>query len=118
MSRRTLRSLRHATVLIGFVAASLLAAAPARADVPEGWSDPEPVPPLEALLILAGIPILLIVAITAAVYVPALVRGERVSPGSSPQEHQWFGGPREGSRQLESGGGSSTADTGGASGRW
>lgn len=118
VSYRTLRSVRRATVLVGLAMASLLAASPAGADVPEGWSDPDPVPQLEALLVLAGIPVLLIVAITAAVYVPALVRGERVVPGASAGETQWFGGPREGTRQLESGDGADTGDTGGASGRW
>ncbi len=86
VSQRTLRSVRRASVLFAFAATSLLAASPAGADVPEGWSDPDPVPPLEALLVLAGIPVLLIVAITAAVYVPALVRGERVVPGAAARE--------------------------------
>lgn len=118
MTPRTLTSVRRATLLVAATTASLLAASPARADVPEGWSDPDPVPPLEALLILAGIPVLLIVLIAAAVYVPALVRGERVTPGTPQLESQWFGGPREGSAQLESGHVPDATDTGGASGRW
>jgi hypothetical protein len=99
------------------VAAPVLAAAPAHADVPEGWSDPEPVSVLEALLILGGIPLALFVGITIAVYVPSLVRGERLSPGSSAVESQWFGGPSKDARELESSSPDSS-DTGGASGRW
>ena len=44
----------------------MLVAAPARADVPEGWSDPEPVDTLHALLVLVGIPLLLFVLIALA----------------------------------------------------
>ena len=101
---------------------SVLSAGPAAADVPEGWSDPAPVPVLEALLILAGIPLLLIVLITGAVYVPALVRGERVKPNAPEIEDQWFGGPRGGTRELETAGDdaerAAPGDTGGAGGRW
>lgn len=118
VSNKSLRSVRRATALTALAATSLLMASPASADVPEGWSDPDPVPQLEALLVLAGIPALLFLAIAAAVYVPALVRGERVVPGATTQEHQWFGGPREGTKRLESGEGSDSGDTGGASGRW
>lgn len=98
----------------------MLLAGPASA-VPEGWSEPEPVPVLEALLILAGIPLLLMVVISAAVYVPAMVRGERVAPNAPEIENQWFGGPRSGTRELESSGereGATAGETGGAGGRW
>ena len=60
--------------------------------------------------------------IAAAVYVPAMVRGERVAPGAAPVTDQWFGGPRGGARELESGSGRARAgaqsETGGAGGRW
>jgi hypothetical protein len=101
---------------------SLLVAGPASAKVPEGWSDPEQIPMQQVLLILVALPLLLIALITAAVYVPALVRGERVAPGVAPVEDQWFGGPRGGTRELESGAGrderAAEEDTGGAGGRW
>jgi hypothetical protein len=90
--------------------------APAHADVPEGWSDPAEVDALQALLLLAGVPILLFVVITLAVYLPALARGEKVRPGASPVEDQWFGGPRPGSRELPSG--AEARETGGARGSW
>jgi hypothetical protein len=53
-------------------------------DVPLGWSDPDDVAPLEFLLILAGLPLLLFVAIALMVYVPSLVRGEPLRPGYHP----------------------------------
>jgi hypothetical protein len=110
---------RRAAVLTFAVAAPVLVAAPARAEVPEGWSDPEPVDKLHALLVLVGIPLLLFLLIAIAVYVPALIRGERVTPGAPAIESQWFGGPRRGTHELESRAASADAsDTGGASGRW
>jgi len=118
-----LRKLARRSALVTIaVTTTLLVAVPAHADVPEGWSDPEPVDPLHALLILAGIPLLLFVVITAAVYVPSLMRGERVAPGTHALESHWFGGPRKGTHELESGKDSAdtgeTGETGGASGRW
>ena len=122
MTSRTLTRVRRSAVLTTAAGLSLLVAGPASAEVPEGWSDPQPIPVLEALLILAGIPLLLIVLISAAVYVPAMVRGERVAPGAAPVEDQWFGGPRGGARELESGSGrgepAAQGETGGAGGRW
>jgi hypothetical protein len=108
---------RRTSVVLVTGAVVVAAAGPAGADVPEGWSDPEPVSALHALLVLAGIPILLFVLITLAVVVPGLVKGERFTPGGQATEDQWFGGPRKGTAEL------SAPDTeeskaGGASGRW
>jgi hypothetical protein len=86
-------------------------------DVPIGWSDPKDVNMVHALLVLAGIPLLLFIGITVAVYVPSLVRGERIAPGQPPVENQWLGGPRTGTAELK-GPESEDADAGGASGRW
>ena len=52
-----------------------------------------------------------------AVYLPSLVRGERIAPGQPPVENQWLGGPRTGTAELK-GPESEDADAGGASGRW
>lgn len=118
----TLTRVRRSAVLTTATGLTMLVAGPASAEVPEGWSDPQQVPMLEALLILAGIPLLLIVLISAAVYLPAMVRGERVAPGAAPVTDQWFGGPRGGARELESGSGrretAAESETGGAGGRW
>lgn len=93
-----------------------LLAAPAHADAAEGWSNPDNVNMLHALLLLGGVPVLLFVLIILAVYVPALVRGEDVSPTGGAVESQWIGGPRHakelGSADTES------SETGGAHGSW
>ncbi len=94
-----------------------LLAAPAHADVAEGWSNPADVDALHALLLLAGVPLLLFVLIGLAVYIPALVRGEDVSPtGSGTVESQWIGGPRQ-AKELASGD-TESSETGGAHGSW
>ena len=87
-------------------------------DTPIGWSEnPQDVNTVEALLLLGGVPLLLFLAITVAVYVPSLVRGEPITPGAPAVENQWMGGPRAGTAQLSSANSEET-DTGGASGRW
>jgi len=93
------------------------AAGPAGADVPEGWSDPAPVSPLHAVLLLVGVPLLLFVLITIAVVVPGLVRGERFTPGGHATEDQWFGGPRKGTAELPAPD-TEESKAGGASARW
>lgn len=86
-------------------------------DVPVGWSDPDDVNMFHAVLLLGGVPLLLFLAITVAVYVPSLVRGERIVPGQPPVENQWLGGPRTGTAELK-GPEAEDTDAGGASGRW
>ena len=86
-------------------------------DVPVGWSEPDDVNMVHALLLLVGVPLLLFILITVAVYLPSLVRGERIAPGQPPVENQWLGGPRTGTAELK-GPESEDADAGGASGRW
>lgn len=95
----------------------VLLAAPAHADAADGWGTPEDVDALQALLLLAGIPLLLFVLIGLAVYVPAMVRGEDVSPTGGGAEDQWLGGPRSGARELASGE-PEPSETGGARGSW
>ena len=107
---------RTAAVAAG-VALTAGVAAPASADVPEGWSNPDPVSALHALLLLGGVPLLLFVLIATAVYLPALIRGERVNPNGVAADNQWFGGPRQGTAEL-AGPDSDESKAGGASGRW
>jgi len=100
------------------VSATVLLAAPAIADVPQGWSsNPVDVNPLYALLVLGGIPVLLFALIVASVYGRSLARGERVVPGAVPMVDQWLGGPRRGTAQLAGPDGDDSA-AGGAHGRW
>ncbi len=98
------------------IAASALAAV-IPLDVPVGWSEPKDVNMVEAVLLLGALPLLLMILITVAVYVPSLVRGDRIAPGQPPVENQWLGGPRTGTAELK-GPESEDADAGGASGRW
>ena len=98
-------------------AASLVLAAPASADVPELWDDPDKVDKLHAILLLGGVPLLLFVVIAFLVYAPSVIRGEKILPGHAAMENQWLGGPRTGTAELK-GLESEDADAGGASGRW
>jgi len=107
---------RRTTVVLTAMGTVLAVAGPASAEVPEGWSNPEPVSPLQAVLVLVGIPLLLMVVISLLVYLPALVRGERVAPGGT-RENQWFGGPRKGTSELAAPD-TEESKAGGASGRW
>jgi hypothetical protein len=88
-------------------------------DVPVGWGGDQDtdVNMVHALLWLGGVPLLAFILITVAVYVPSLVRGERIAPGQPPVENQWLGGPRTGTAELK-GPESADAEAGGASGRW
>ncbi len=94
-------------------------ASSASAEPSEGWPEADPIDKLDALLLLGGIPLLLLVAITVAVYVPALMRGERIAPGAPSVENQWLGGPRKSAGELAAPDtDSTTSEAGGASGRW
>ena len=97
----------------------LAGAGAAHADTPEFWGgDPaDPVDPWHAVLVLAGIPLLLFVVITLLVVVPGIVKGERFTPGGQATADQWFGGPRSGTAELPAPD-SDDSKAGGASGRW
>jgi hypothetical protein len=86
-------------------------------DVPVGWEEAPDVNMVHAVLLLGGIPLLLFIGITIAVYVPSLVRGERIAPGQPAVEDQWLGGPRTGTAELQARE-NEDAGAGGASGRW
>lgn len=98
-------------------AASLVLAAPASAEVPEGWDSPAPIDGLEALLLLGGVPLLLFVVIGFLVYAPSIIRGERIAPGQPVTENQWLGGPRRNAGELAAPD-NDDSQAGGASGRW
>ena len=109
--------IRRIAVVVAASAAILGLAGPASADVPEGWAQPYHVSGLHTLLILVGIPALLFVLITLAVYLPSLLRGDRIKPGGPTVENQWFGGPRKGTSELAAPD-TEESKAGGASGRW
>jgi len=96
---------------------SVALAAPVAAEVPEGWPTPPAIDRLGSILLLVGLPLLLALVIGLAVYLPAIVRGERVAPGAPEREDQWLGGPRKAAGEL-AGPDSEHSQAGGASGRW
>lgn len=114
--RHTSRWSGRAAVLVSATALTLLAA-PANADVPEGWAQVSDVDDLEALALLVGAPLLLFVLIALAVYLPAMVRGEKLLPDHSAGEGVWIGGPRQGVAELPAAD-NEDSRAGGASGQW
>jgi hypothetical protein len=108
---------RRTSVVVLAGALVLAVAGPAGADVPEGWSNPDPVDPMHTILVLVGIPLLLFVVITALVVLPGVFKGERFTPGGQATEDQWFGGPRQGTAELPAPD-TDESKAGGASGRW
>lgn len=108
---------RRTAVVLAASAAVMGVAGPASADVPEGWAQPYHVSGLHTLLVFVGIPVLLFLLITLAVYLPSMLRGERVKPGAPAVEDQWFGGPRKGTSEL-AGPDTDESKAGGASGSW
>ncbi|GAB2986916.1 hypothetical protein [Nocardioides montaniterrae] len=116
--RRTAAALTLATLLgVAFVAAG----GSASADTPVpggGWEAKPPVNDAHAYLLFVGIPVLVLLVISALVFAPAIVRGESIRPGSTPApEGQWIGGPRKAAGELAE---PDTADSaaGGAGGTW
>lgn len=117
-SARVRRTVRATALAVG--AALALLAAPAHADVPEGWggqTEHSSLDVLHALGIFVGAPLLLFALIALAVYLPAMVRGEKLLPDHSAGEAQWIGGPRQGVAELPAPDGADSR-AGGASGRW
>ena len=118
MTTKLARRARRTVVLLLGVALVVAVGGPASADVPEGWGDGvEAVDPWHALLVLAGIPILLFLVITALVVIPGVIKGERFTPGGQATEDQWFGGPSKGTTALPAPD-NDESKAGGASGRW
>jgi hypothetical protein len=117
MTSAVRRATRAATFAAGtgLIASSVLLAGPADAGVPEGWSNPEEVDNLHALLLLGGVPLLLFVLIALAVYLPSFARSVATpEPGAG---NEWIGGPRRTVDEL-AGPDSEASKAGGASGRW
>ncbi len=116
---------RRAAVLAGAPLLALLSA-PAHADVPEGWGGETSTSTLDflpALGVFLGAPLLLFVLIGLAVYLPAMVRGDKLLPdhtsraGDQLPEGQWIGGPRQGVAELPGPDGDDSR-AGGARGSW
>jgi hypothetical protein len=117
MTHAVRRAARAATIAagLGVIASTVLLAGSANAAVPDGWSDPDDVDGLHALALLAGVPLLLFVLITLAVYLPSFAKSVGTpEPGAG---NEWIGGPRRTVDEL-AGPDSEASKAGGASGRW
>jgi len=112
-STSLLRSCARAAVLAA-ASGALLLSAPAGADVPEGWSDPDPIGTGHGLMILLVWPLVIVVVLVGLSLLPSLLRGEKFTHTSGTGE-QWLGGPTQGSAELE---GKQDAAAGGASGTY
>jgi hypothetical protein len=114
---RTTARVAAATLSASLAVGLVLAAAPAMADVPDGWPEPPSIPLLDGLFVYLFAPLGLFVVVALLVLAPSLARGER--PGvraDQPGDDQWFGGRRGGPDALESG--TPAKESGGASGSW
>ncbi|WP_141014119.1 hypothetical protein [Nocardioides sambongensis] len=115
---------RCATTALSFatlVGVSLLLAGPASADTPMpkpgGWEEKPPVDTVEWLLLFVGIPLLMMLVITALIVGPALARGETLNPAKREPDTQWIGGPRKSAGELAGPDGEGSK-AGGAGGSW
>jgi hypothetical protein len=117
MTHAARRVARAATIAagLGVIASTVLLAGSANAAVPDGWSNPEEVDNLQALLLLAGVPALLFLLIALAVYLPSFAKSVATpEPGAG---NEWIGGPRRSVDELAAPD-SDASKAGGASGRW
>lgn len=117
------RAVTVAAATACLVAAAMVLAGPASAKVPVGWGTQEPVDKAYVLGVLVGGPVLLFLLVVAFVYLPSLVRGERVAPGATGPEDQWLGGRRSASEiafipAVASRENATAIEDGGASARW
>lgn len=118
MTRTAVRRLAAAVPLAGAVGLLTVATAgPASADTPEGWPDEPAIDMLEALLLFGGLPLLVLIIITALIMGPSLARGEGLPGADETPEDQWLGGPRKAAGELAAPD-SEGSKAGGASGSW
>ena len=99
------------------MAGSVALAGPASADVAEGWAPVEHVDPWQAVLLFVGIPLAVVLFITAIYVLPPLLRGEPIAPGGRPVQDRWIGGPSKGTAALAAPD-DEHSQAGGASGHW
>ncbi len=116
-SRRAARAARLSFALTLPLALLLGSAGPGSAAVPQGWSDPEPVSAMDFLGVVVAAPLALALVIALLTYLPSMVRGQGLTPGSSGEKDQWFGGPTHGTAEL-AGPDDEGSEAGGAGARW
>jgi hypothetical protein len=110
------RASRVAVVALGLAVGTI--AAPAFADAPSTWENPNNKPAIDTLIYLLGVPLLVFIVVWVLVYLPSMMRRQSSSPAVAFQERsEWFGGPRAGVDATTE----STSDTnekGGAGAGW
>lgn len=83
-----------------------------------GWASKPNVNDLHAWLFFVGVPVLVLLVISALVLAPALARGEKLFYAGDPEpEGQWLGGPRKAVGELAEPD-TETSAAGGAGGTW
>jgi hypothetical protein len=99
--RRSAAVLALATVL-GTALVASGGAALADTPIPGGGWEPKPqVNDLHAWLLFVGVPVLVLLIISAMILAPALARGEKLFYSGEPEpEGQWLGGPRKAVGEL------------------
>ena len=86
---------------------------------PETWEEPPGEPLLQTLGFLIGVPLLVIVAVWIAVYLPSMMRSQSSEPALAFQErNEWFGGPRKGLESSTTPPSDDSGPKGGASAQW
>ncbi|HJQ04049.1 MAG TPA: hypothetical protein VJ872_01265 [Nocardioides sp.] len=114
-------AVRRSAAVIALTAALVASGDVAFADTPipgGGWQSKPNVNDLHAWLTFVGIPVLVLLVISALVLAPALARGEKLFySGDAEPEGQWLGGPRKAVGELAE---PDTEDSaaGGAGGTW
>lgn len=112
--RAALRLFAFAATSAAVLGSTQIASASARED---GAQPGTPISLVEALLWLAGVPMLLFVLIVLLVSAPSMAKGPRYRPGvgwwAAPV---WFNGPQDADSAVRSA--TATVDGGGASARW
>lgn len=102
-----------------FGVAFVAAGGSASADTPvpgNGWEAKPPVNDVHAWLLFVGIPVLVLLVISALVLAPSIARGESIRPGTQ-DPGQWIGGPRKAAGELAEPDTEGSA-AGGAGGTW
>ncbi len=120
MTRATQTAARLVTASVLLWLTTVLVAGAAAAEPAEGWPENPPVDLLNALLLVGGVTLAVILTITVLVVGPGLARGEGLAPGVAPVEDQWLGGPRRSAGELAAPGTQDPQEShvGGAGARW
>ena len=91
----TSRHVVHAALWLVVALGSL--AVPAHAAPPDTWPEADNGSLLDNLLVLVGVPLVVILAVTLLVYLPSMMRRQSSQPALAFRDRpEWFGGPRKG----------------------